>query len=127
MLSLFFPTAFISSRGFTNDKQLLLTALDPEGHTPHMPKVFLYSASYGIGDPNYYLAIMKDIAHYLDGYPGRKNIIWVARNFPFAVFAGQESPDTTVDTRDVRGELAEMAAPPDRHLPRRRRGRSRNE
>ena len=97
-------------QGFTNDKQLLLTALDPEGHTPHMPKVFLYSANYGIGDPNYYLAIMKDIAHYLDGYPGRKNIIWVSGSFPFAVFAYQESLDTTVETRDVRQELAEMAA-----------------
>ena len=38
-------------QGFTNDKQLLLTALDPEGHTPHMPKVFLYSANYGIRRP----------------------------------------------------------------------------
>ena len=97
-------------QGFTNDKQLLLTALDPQGHTPHMPKVFLYSANYGFDDPNYYLAIMKDIAHYLDGYPGRKNIIWVSRKFPFAVFAGQESFDTTVDARDVRQELADMAA-----------------
>jgi VWFA-related protein len=97
-------------QGFTNDKQLLLTALDPEGHTPHMPKVFLYSANYGIGDPNYYLAIMKDIAHYLDGYSGRKNIIWVSRSFPFAVFANQESTDTTVEARDVRQELADMAA-----------------
>jgi VWFA-related protein len=97
-------------QGFTNDKQLLLTALDPQGYTPHMPKVFLYSANYGIGDPNYYLAIMKDIAHYLDGYSGRKNIIWVSGSFPFAVFAVQESPDTTVEARDVRQELAEMAA-----------------
>jgi VWFA-related protein len=94
-------------QGFTNDKQLLLKALDPEGHTPHMPKVFLYSANYGIADPYYYLAIMKDIAHYLDGYPGRKNIIWLSAKFPFAVFANQGENDLIDDTRK---DLAEMAA-----------------
>jgi len=94
-------------QGFTNDKQLLLTALDPQGHTPHMPKVFLYSANYGFGDPYYYIAIMKDMAHYLDGYPGRKNIIWVSRNFPFGVFASLGDTPLADATRK---QLAEMAA-----------------
>jgi VWFA-related protein len=93
-------------QGFTNDKQLLLKALDPEGNTPHMPKVFLYSANYGIGDPYYYVAIMKDIAHYLDGYSGRKNIIWVSSKFPFAVFASLSETPLADATRK---ELAEMA------------------
>ncbi len=94
-------------QGFTNDKQLLVTALDPQGRTAHMPKVFLYSANYGFNDPYYYVAIMKDIAHYLDGYPGRKNIIWVSRKFPFSVFANQ-GESSLIDA--THKELAEMAA-----------------
>lgn len=94
-------------QGFTSDKQLLLTALDPNGKTPHMPKVFLYSANYNLGDPYYYLAVMKDIAQYLEGLPGRKNLIWVSSRFPFAVFADEGEPQLV---EDFRKELTALAA-----------------
>ncbi len=93
-------------QGFTTDKKLLNAALDPEGKTPHMPKVFLYSPNYHPLDPYYYLAVMKEIGHYLEGIPGRKNIIWVSKLFPFAVFAS--GPADVVP--EVRKELAAMAA-----------------
>jgi VWFA-related protein len=94
-------------QGFTSDKQLLLTALDPAGKTPHLPKVLLYSGNYRFGDPYYYLAVMKDIGQYLDGIPGRKNLIWVSSRFPFALFAVDGEPQLI---EDVRKELTELAA-----------------
>ncbi len=93
-------------QGFTTDKKLLNAALDPEGKTPHMPKVFLYSSNYHPLDPYYYLAVMKEIGQYLEGIPGRKNVIWVSKLFPFAVFAS--SPNDLAHY--VRKELAAMAA-----------------
>ncbi len=94
-------------QGFTADKRLLLSALDPQGKTPHMPKVFLYSGNYRPDDPWYYLALLKDIEQYVEGLPGRKNLIWASARFPFAVF-GDNGPPELVG--QVRKQLAHMAA-----------------
>lgn len=94
-------------QGFTNDKQKLLTALDPNGKTPHMPKVFLYTSNYRPGDPYYILAVLKDIEQYVEGLPGRKNVIWASLHFPFALFPSNSPPDV-IDP--FRKQLTEMAA-----------------
>jgi len=94
-------------QGFTNERPRLFAALDPDGKTPHMPKVFLYPELYWPGDGGYYLGVMKDIVGYLDGFPGRKNLIWVSASFPFAVFSDNGPPDLVAE---VRKELTAMAA-----------------
>ncbi len=66
-------------QGFTSDKQLVSAALDIRGRTPHMPMV---SLSGNIKD---YLGVLKEVAAYLDGLPGRKNVIWVSGDFPFHI------------------------------------------
>jgi VWFA-related protein len=92
-------------QGFTADKQLLAAALDINGKTPHMPMVFLYANNY-IDDRSSYLSVMHDVADYLEGVPGRKNLIWVSSSFPFALFPPQR-PDLVEATRRELTALAD--------------------
>ena len=66
-------------QGFTDDRDLVLKALDLYGKTPHVPMIFLYAANYGMSYP----WALRRIAEYLDGLPGRKNVIWVSARFAF--------------------------------------------
>ena len=95
-------------QGFTTDKQLLLAAVDPNGGTPHMPKVFLNGVNSRDDDPWYYLAVMKDIAQSIGGLPGRKNLIWISRKWPFAVLTDENPPELTEQVRKELSDLAEM-------------------
>ena len=94
-------------QGFTDDKDLLYAALDPYHPKPHVPKVFLLGANYGRGDPYTALDMLTHIGQYLDGIPGRKNLIWVAGRFDVALFPYEEDP---VDLQDkIRAEINELA------------------
>ncbi len=86
-------------RGFTADKDQLYAAVDP-GHPSHaVPRVFLYSANYGAGDPLVMVQVFTFLSHYLEDLPGRKNVIWFSGGFPFMVYAGDEDP------RDMREDI----------------------
>ncbi len=73
-------------QGFTSDKSQLLAAIDPRNPRPHMPKVFLMAPNYGRGDHLGILDALHRIALYLDGMPGRKNLIWFSGMFPLSLF-----------------------------------------
>jgi len=79
-------------QGFTSDKKALYAALDPKHSRPHVPRIFLLGRNYGYGDPNLALDELTFIGQYLDGIPGRKNLIWVSGTFPSAVYPRQFSP-----------------------------------
>jgi VWFA-related protein len=73
-------------QGFTSDKQQLFAALDPRHPAPHMPRVFLLGQNYDRGDDHASLDVMKFLVGYLDGLPGRKNLIWFSGGFPLNLF-----------------------------------------
>jgi VWFA-related protein len=89
-------------QGFTADRAQLYATLNPAHPRPHVPRIFLFGANYGRGDVGLMVAAFKQIALYLDGLPGRKNIIWVSGSFPLQLFADAN------DAPDMRADLTEM-------------------
>lgn len=84
-------------QGFTSDKNALYAALDPKHSHPHVPRIFLLGRNYGYGNPAVMLDELTFIGQYLDGIPGRKNLIWVAGTFPTAVYPRMFDPAQASD------------------------------
>src|SRR5450432_2357019 len=94
-------------QGFTADKELLYAAVDPKHPKHHVPKVFLYSRNYGEDNRGLMISVFEDIRRYLDGLPGRKNIMWLAGSFPMSVVPVEGDPfDLTDDLRQTINALA---------------------
>ncbi len=95
-------------QGFTDDKELLYSALDPKNPHPRVPRVFLLGVNYGRGDPYTALDMLTHLGQYLDGIPGRKNLIWVAGQFDVAMFPREQDPqDLQEQTREEVNALAQ--------------------
>ncbi|MGO9085163.1 MAG: VWA domain-containing protein [Terriglobales bacterium] len=89
------------AQGFTADRSQLYAALDPSHPRSHVPRIFLFGANYGRGDVGLMVSAFRQIALYLDGLPGRKNIIWVSGAFPLDLFPHAD------DSPDMRAEVTE--------------------
>ncbi|HEX4425650.1 MAG TPA: VWA domain-containing protein [Terriglobales bacterium] len=75
-------------QGFTDDRNQLVAAVDPNGPGHHIPRIFLYGDNYrSYTSP---LGILLDIARFLDGLPGRKNVIWLSGSFPATIFPSSD-------------------------------------
>jgi VWFA-related protein len=74
-------------QGFTSDHALLHAAILSKGPGPHLPNVFIYGENYGYEDAGAALSNLKFIAEYLNGIPGRKNLLWISSEFPIPVGA----------------------------------------
>lgn len=72
-------------QGFTTDHEALRRAILYQGDGPHIPKVFIYGSTFGTGDAGGALSNLDFMAEYLSGIPGRKNVIWLASQFPIPV------------------------------------------
>jgi VWFA-related protein len=73
-------------QGFTSDKAQLFAAIDPHSSRPHIPEVFMMGENFGRGDVHSTIDILNYIGGYLDGMPGRKNLIWFSGGFPLSFF-----------------------------------------
>lgn len=93
-------------QGFTDDKDLLYTAVNSKKPKSHVPRVFLLARNYGYGDPYTAVDMLTHIGEYLDGIPGRKNLIWVAGTFPL-VIAAQEGISSLAD--NIKAEVNSLA------------------
>ena len=95
------------AQGFTSDKDTLYAALDPKHPKSHVPRVFLMGRNYGYGNPYTVIDVFTHIGQYLDGIPGRKNLIWVAGTFPTAIYAQEAN---AIDPGDrIRAEMNALA------------------
>jgi VWFA-related protein len=95
------------AQGFTADKDLLYAALDSKNPRHRVPRVFLYGRNYGARNPYTAIDVLTHIGQYLDGIPGRKNLIWVAGTFPTAIYAIEGNP---VDASErIRAEMNALA------------------
>jgi VWFA-related protein len=79
-------------QGFTADKALLYSALDPQNPKPHVPKVFMMGKNLGYGDPASMMNVLTQVTQFLEGVPGHKNLIWLAGTFPLALVPRKEDP-----------------------------------
>ncbi len=78
-------TDFRLLQGFTTDTNKLLATFDLHRKDGDIPQVFLYGANYGSADVDMPFEVMSFIGHYLEGLPGRKNLIWLSSEFPASV------------------------------------------
>ena len=90
-------------QGFTSDKQQLLAAVDPHRQGPHIPMVFLMGQNWDRGDTYSAMEVIRYIAEYLDGLPGRKNLIWFSGTFPLSLFP--TDADVPSYTEEVKATL----------------------
>jgi len=72
-------------QGFTADQNLLYAAMDPKSPRPHVPRIFLYGDSYGKGSVLSIVSALTEIAHFLEGLPERKNVIWITDSIPTTI------------------------------------------
>ena len=94
-------------QGFTSDRDQIFAALDPEKPKAHVPRSFLMQRNFGRGDPVAMMSVFTHIGEFLDGIPGRKNLIWIAGTFPVSLYARQGDPqDLRNDARDELNALA---------------------
>jgi VWFA-related protein len=94
-------------QGFTSDKAQLLAAVAPNSPRAHIPRVFMMGPNYGRGENQATLHVMNYIAEYLNGLPGRKNLIWFSGGFPLSLFAGDDDPPSYA--QQVKATLDMMA------------------
>jgi VWFA-related protein len=89
-------------QGFTDDADQLYATLNPSSPKPHVPKIFLYGRNHGLGDQFFTLSVLTNIAHYLEGLPGHKNLLWFSSRFPVRLFPHEgDSDDMRQDTIEV--------------------------
>jgi VWFA-related protein len=89
-------------QGFSANRAQLYATLDPHHSIPHVPRIFLLGPNYGKGDSFTASSVFNNIALYLMGLPGRKNIIWVSGAFPLDLFPHEgDRPDTRRETMET--------------------------
>ena len=85
-------------QGFTSDHAKLREMIEYRGPGPHMPNIFLNGENYGREDMGASISNFNFIAEYLNGIPGRKNLIWLSGKFPLPYGPSRpESPDFDID------------------------------
>jgi len=96
-------------QGFTEDRNLLASALDPKNPRSHLPRVFLYADNFR---PFYSVPrVLIGIAKYLGDLPGRKNIIWFSGSFPASILpdSGRGGDEAESFNRDLKQATDAMA------------------
>ncbi len=98
-------------QGFTTDPKQLLHAFDTHQNIEGIPLNFLYGSNYGAADVELPYQVMAFVGHYLEGLPGRKNLIWLSSEFPATVpmFAIQNEIATAQGTA---GQMAPSSSAP---------------
>lgn len=87
-------------QGFTADQLQLFAAMDPRTPRPHVPKLFLYADNFGVGEVSVIASAFTTIARFLDGLPGRKNVIWVTGSLSSSILPTADSEDNAVTYSD---------------------------
>lgn len=87
-------------QGFTADQMQLFAAMDPKTPRPHVPRLFLYADNFGVGEVSVVASAFTTIARFLDGLPGRKNVIWVTGSLSSSILPTADSEADAVTYSD---------------------------
>jgi len=79
--------------GFTDDRDQLYAAMDPSRPQAHLPRTFLYKENYPVSP----LEALNQIANFVYGLPGRKNVIWFSGSFPLSLSPKLGAPPEVQD------------------------------
>ena len=93
-------------QGFTDDKKALYDVLDPSNSKSHIPAIFTMQADLGRGNVGKMVHVISSITQYLNGLSGRKNLIWVAGDFPMQLFP--TDGNTAAYRDEVKGALEQL-------------------
>ena len=93
-------------QGFTDDQKQLASVLDPENPKSHIPRIFLYQRNYGKGDVSQMVSVVTFIGRFLNGLPGRKNLLWFSGNFPLTF---SPTDDVKSYQEEIKGALDTLA------------------
>ncbi|HEY0784774.1 MAG TPA: VWA domain-containing protein [Acidobacteriaceae bacterium] len=77
-------------QGFTSDQKQLFAAVDPSRSRPHVPMLFTMGVNNGKGDAKTMQDVFTTLGRYLEGLPGRKNVVWLSGDFPLSLFASND-------------------------------------
>jgi hypothetical protein len=91
-------------QGFTDDRYQLFAAMDPKAPRPHVPKIFLHGENYGKGQVRVIVSAFTRIAHFLDGLPERKNVIWLTGSVTTTILPGANS-GSEIEAVSYSGEI----------------------
>lgn len=97
-------------QGFTDDPYELFAAMDPKAPRPHVPKVFLYGENFGQGQISHIRWAFTQIAKFLDGFPGRKNVLWVTGSVASSILPNAEKNNEAVSYNDEIRRLIDAMA-----------------
>jgi VWFA-related protein len=92
-------------QGFTADQNQLFAAMDPSSPRPHVPKIFLYGDNYGRGQVGPIVSVFTRIAHFLEGLPERKNVIWITGSVPTTILSADAN--SSVEAVSYNDEIKE--------------------
>jgi VWFA-related protein len=93
-------------QGFTEDKDRLYSVLDPQNPKSHVPRIFMMQRNHGLRDPVSMMNVLMQVTQFMEGSPGRKNLIWLAGTFPLALAPRKEDPREYEDA--ITAEVNEM-------------------
>ncbi len=95
-------------QGFTEDRNLLASALDPKSPRSHLPRIFLYADNFR---PFYSVPrVLIGLTRYVGDLPGRKNIIWFSGSFPSSILSsGGSSSEAESFHQEVKEATDAMA------------------
>jgi VWFA-related protein len=79
-------------QGFSSDKQELLAAIDPKEPHPRLKNLELMGRNLGGNDKLGEVSNLNVLARYLEQFPGRKNLFWLASQFPLSTVATDQDP-----------------------------------
>jgi VWFA-related protein len=94
------------AQGFTDDEKQLYAVLDPANPRPHIPRIFLEQKNFGKGDVGMMVSVVTNIGQFLDGLPGRKNLLWFSGDFPLT-FSPTDDVKSYQD--EIKGALDTLA------------------
>jgi VWFA-related protein len=95
-------------QGFTDDQKQLAAVIDPSTPRPHIPRVFLEQKNFGKGDTGMMISVVTFIGRFLDGLPGRKNLLWFSGDFPLTFAPSKD--DVESYQLEVKAALDTLAA-----------------
>ena len=93
-------------QGFTDDEKQLYAVLDTANPRPHIPRIFLEQKNFGKGNVGMMVSVVTEIGRFLDGLPGRKNLLWFSGDFPLT-FSPTDDVKSYQD--EIKGALDTLA------------------
>ncbi len=95
-------------QGFTEDRSVLLAAVDPKNPRSGIPKIFLNADNYRpyISTPG----VLANIGQYLRDLPGHKNLIWFSGSFPSTLMPSSDSGSEALSVSDQIREATDSLA-----------------